>query len=203
MKKIIFWLSVILIISCRENNSISELYLKFINDPKNDNFYQLGTRLKVPYSFDNLVKLDTSLLQPLNLIDTTSKSEDYGIVNLQDYNCRLLGIYKNQKFDCIITSSNTTAAGDGNPIIHISTYSKNGNPISDVKFFTTWQHDYTPIPEQFFTLDDKNNLTFELIEKNFEIVDSLGTEVLKYINTTNSNQYYLIEENGLFKTVTK
>ena len=37
----------------------------------------------------------------------------------------------------------------------------------------------------------------ELISKNYEIVDSLGVETLKYINTDYCNGYYSINNDGL------
>jgi hypothetical protein len=170
-------------------------YLKFINDSKNVNFYQIGTRIELQDILYSLVKVDTTVLLPLNLIDTTSKSKFYGIPDLNGYNCGLVGIFKNQKYDCIITCSLTTTAGDGNQIIHISTYSKDGKQISSLIYPISFQHDYTPIPQQYFSFKD-NIITFELIEKNYDYIDSLGRGVLKYKNTTFNNQSYSIDLNG-------
>jgi len=192
MKSLLFWLSIILIISTQQKNTISELYSKFLDDSRNHNFYQLGTRLKLQDDFSNLLLIDTIYLRPLSLIDTVSKSKEYGLPNLIEYNCRLLSIFRSPNYDCIITHSYTTSAGDGNPILHVATFSKKGKQISSVKYLIVNQHDYTPIPEQYFTMDDENKVTFELIERNFEIADSLGTEVLRYINTKDANQYYSI-----------
>jgi len=57
--------------------------------------------------------------------------------------------------------------------------------------------DYSPVPKQYFSIDKKNNISMELISKNYEIVDSLGVETLKYINTDYCNGYYSINNDGL------
>jgi len=178
-----------------QNDKPDSYYLKFINDSKNVNFYKIGTRIGLQDILYSLIKVDTTVLFPLNLIDTTSKSMFYGIPDLNGYNCGLIGIYKYLKYDCIITCSLTTTAGDGNQIIYVSTYSKDGKQISSLKYPISYQHDYTPIPQQYFSFKD-NLITFELIEKNYDYIDSLGTGVLKYKNTTHEIQTYSIDING-------
>jgi|WetSurMetagenome_2_1015567.scaffolds.fasta_scaffold339867_1 hypothetical protein len=191
---IIFGLLGVFNLNGQNDKSVSN-YLNFVNDSKNVNAYKIGDRIELQDILYSLVKVDTTVLLPLNLIDTTSKSKFYGIPDLNGYNCGLLGIFKNQMYDCIITCSLTTTAGDGNQIIHLSTYSKDGKQISCLIYPISYQHDYTPIPQQYFTF--KNNIiTFELIEKNYDYIDSLGRGVLRYKNTTLNNQSYSIDLDG-------
>jgi hypothetical protein len=191
---IIFGLLGVFNLNGQNDKSVSN-YLKFINDSKNVNAYKIGDRIELQDILYSLIKVDTSVLLPLNLIDTSSKNSDYGIHDLSGYDCGLLGIFKFQKYDCIITCSLTTTAGDGNQIIYVSSYSKNGKQISSLIYPIYYQHDYTPIPMQYFSFKD-NVITFELIEKNYDYIDSLGTGVLKYKNTTHEIQTYSIDING-------
>lgn len=90
-------------------------------------------------------------------------------------------------------------AGDCNPIILISTFTKAGKLLSRIEYQIFYQHDYTPIPEQYLVIDDQYNVSLELVEKNFELVDSLGIEVLRYKNTSQYIQRYSIDNNGIIK----
>jgi hypothetical protein len=134
---------------------------------------------------------------PLKLIDTTKNNKEWGIKSMTDYGCRLISFTENTKYDCVVTISYTSTAGDGDPIILVNTYDKAGKFISQAKFELVFQHDYSPVTTQYFSIDRKYKISLELISKNYEIVDSIGTEVLKYLSTDYSIENYLINLNGV------
>ncbi|HBF88574.1 MAG TPA: hypothetical protein DDX39_08025 [Bacteroidales bacterium] len=164
------------------------------------NYYHLETKMLTEEIFanaNNLTLIDSVYLLPLNLVDTTKIDKEWGVGRLCDYDCRLISFIENKKYDCVVTISFTSTAGDGEPIILVNTYDKVGKFISHAKFELVFQHDYSPVPEQYLSIDKKNKISMELTSKNYEIVDSLGVEILKYINTDYYNEYYSINHDGL------
>jgi hypothetical protein len=148
---------------------------------------------------DKMTLIDTPFLLPLKLVDTSKNGQEYGIKKMEDYNCRLINFTENKKYDCISTISYTSTAGDGNPIILVNTYNKKGEFLSCAKFDIIVQHDYSPVPKQHLSIKDWKIMTMDLELKNFEIVDSLGNEVLKYIGTDYIKEEYSISNNGIIR----
>jgi hypothetical protein len=180
--------------------NLSDHYFLFKSKYRLGSYYHLDTKTLTEEIFanaNNLTLIDTIYLVPLNLVDTTNSDKEWGVERLRDYDCRLISFTENKKFDCIVTISYTSTAGDGNPIILVNTYNKMGQFLSRAKFELVGQHDYSPVPIQYFSIDKKNNISMELASKNYEIVDSLGVEILKYINTDYYNEYYSINHDGL------
>ena len=134
----------------------------------------------------------------MNLIDSIYKGQD-GLNSLTQYECQFLALIENNLFDCIISHSYTSHAGDGNPIILVSTYEKNGNFLSRIKLDLIYQHDYSPIPEQYFKMTANNIIRFDTKSRNYSIVGSGDKERLKYVNTDHLKEQYLIDETGIIK----
>jgi len=172
-------------------------YLSFKNQYKSKSFYQLNSKILIDEIFDNSDKMtliDTLFLIPLRLVDT---SHVWRVERLEDYDCRLINFTENKKYDCVVTTSFSSTAGAGNPIILVNTYNKKGKFLSSVKFDMVGQTDYTPIPKQQLSIIDWKEITMDLELKNFELVDSLGEEVLKYVGTDYYNEIYKLNNKGM------
>ena len=201
MRYFFFILSAFVFLTeCSTSQTQSHDYFLFKRKYRLGSFYQLDTRRSAEDIFsniNNLTLIDSIYLVPLNLVDTTQNDKEWGIKRATDYNCRLIGLTENKKYDCVVTISYTSTAGDGNPIILVNTYNTIGKFISQAKFELVFQHDNSPVPKQYFSIDKKNKISYELISKNYTIVDSLGTEVLKYMSTDYSMEEYLINPDGV------
>lgn len=179
-------------------------YSSFKNQYKSKNYYQLDSKILAEEIFENSDKMtliDTLFLLPLKLVDTSKNGDEWGIKRLEDYNCRLINFTENKEYDCISTISYTSTAGDGNPIILVNTFDKKGKFLSCAKFNIIGQHDYSPVPKQHLSIIDWKKITMDLELKNYEIVDSLGSEVLKYIGTDYLKEDYTISKNGIIRRV--
>jgi hypothetical protein len=180
--------------------NLSDEYFLFKSKYRLGSYYQLDTKTLTDEIFanaNNLTLIDSMYLVPLSLIDTTKCDKEWGVEWLRDYDCRLIRFIENKKYDCVVTISYTSTAGDGDPIILVNTYTKMGKFVSQAKFDLVGQHDYSPVPTQYFSLDKKNKISMESTLKNYEIVDSLGIEILKYINTDCYNENYSIDSAGV------
>ncbi|WP_167604971.1 hypothetical protein [Maribellus sediminis] len=193
-------LTLVFLTGFKNLQTIENEYLSFKNQYKSKSYSQLDSKILTEDLFENSDKMtliDTPFLLPLKLVDTSKNGKEWGIKNLVDYDCRLINFTENKKFDCITTISYTSTAGDGNPIILVNTYDKKGKFLSSAKFDIIGQHDYSPVPTQYLSIIDCEKITMDLQLKNFEIVDSLGTEVLKYIGTDYLEEDYTISKNGI------
>ncbi|MHC1705003.1 MAG: hypothetical protein AB9846_13925 [Tenuifilaceae bacterium] len=200
MKRLIVLFSILLILSCTEKNQRNEIYSTFINKYEKESIYSKDIRYLIDIDMSKSLLVDTIFLKPLNLLDTSRNSEpDFDLKKLSDYNCRFKSIIHYPEFDCVITASYTIYRGSGDPILLISTFTKQGKFISRIKYKHHWQNDYTPEPTQYITLNDRNEILLELIEKNYEIVDSSGNQDKKYVNTTYTNENYIFENDGQIK----
>lgn len=201
MRNFVYILLALLILTGYSNSqNLRDDYFLFKSKYKLGGYYHLDTKTLTEEIFANarnLTLIDSTFLVPLNLVDTNQSAKDWRVESLRNYDCRLVSYTENKNYDCVVTISYTSTAGDGDPIILVNTYNKVGKFLSQAKFELVFQHDYSPIPKQYFSIDKKNNITMELSSKNYEIVDSLGVEILKYINTDNYNEYYSINNNGL------
>jgi hypothetical protein len=196
MKKTIFILIAFLTTFCTNRVNRSNFFSLLREKYDGQNAYQLNSRFHLNYDRVKLTLIDTPFYKPLNLIDTSRKDEkDAQMKVLKDYDCRLLGIIKFPKFYCVLTDSYTISADNGYPVTIIATYDDLGNYISRVVYKQHFQNDYTPEPDQFITINQKD-IKLELIEKNFEIIDSAGVEVRKYVNTTCIYENYQLGNNG-------
>ncbi|MDP3462894.1 MAG: hypothetical protein Q8S18_08920 [Bacteroidales bacterium] len=182
------------------SQNLSGAYFLFKSKYRLGSYYHLDTKTLTEELFANansLTLIDSIYLLPLNLVDTTKNDKERGVERLSDYDCRLISLIENKKYDCVVTISYTSTAGNGDPIILVNTYNKIGKLISQAKFDLVGQHDYSPVPKQYFSINKKNIISMELISKNYEIVDSLGIEILKYIDTDYYNENYSINRNGV------
>lgn len=193
-------LALIILTGYSNSQNMRDDYFLFKSKYKLGGYYHLDTKTLTEEIFanaHNLPLIDSIFLVPLNLVDTAQSAKEWRVENLCNYDCRLISFTENKKYDCVVTFSYTSTAGDGDPIILVNTFNKTGHFLSQVKFDVIGQHDYSPIPQQYFSIDKKNNIKMELSSKNYEIVDSLGVEILRYINTDYYNEYYSINNNGL------
>jgi len=182
------------------SQNLSDDYFLFKSKYRHSSYYHLDTKTLTEEIFvnaNNLTLIDSIYLVPLNLVDTTKSDREWGVERLRDYDCRLISFTENKKHDCVVTISYTSTAGDGDPIILVNTYNKMGEFLSQAKFDLVLQHDYSPVPKQCFSIDKKNKISMELTSKNYEIVDSLGIEILKYIDTDYYNENYSINRDGV------
>lgn len=99
MIKIILGLFSVLILAFQLNKSTSEEYSKLVGLEK-FSVYKPGTRLKLQDNFNNLILIDTMLLEPFQLIN--NEPTEYKIDRLEDFQCKLLGIYRKPNFDIIL-----------------------------------------------------------------------------------------------------
>jgi hypothetical protein len=199
-------LTLIILAGCINQNKHANDYFLFKNKFKKSSYYQQDSKILTEEIYSNnkyLTLIDSIYLLPLNLVDTVNNNKEYGIKRLIDYDCRLLRFIENKKYDCVITCSSTSSAGDGNPIILVSTYNKDGIYLSRAKFDIILRHDYTPVPEQYFLISENNKILMELKEENYELVDSAGTQILKHIKSDYYNESYLINDDGLIMKQTK
>lgn len=193
-------LTFLFLTGCSNSQSLRNDYFLFKSKYILNSYYHLDSKILTEEIFSNtnkLTSIDSVYLIPFNLIDTMKKDKEWGVKRLSDYDCRLISFTEKMKYDCIVTISYTSTAGDGNPIILVNTVDKEGKFLSQAKFDIISQHDYTPVPKQYFSIDKRNIISMELISKNYEIVDSLGNEILKYINTDSYNENYSINNEGL------
>ena len=193
-------LALLILTGCSNSQNVRSDYFAFKSKYRLGGYFHLDTKTLTEEMFSNdhsQSLIDSVYLVPLNLIITTEKDKVWGIKRLSDYDCRLIEFIENQNFDCIVTTSFTSTAGSGNPIILVNTYNKNGKFLSQEKFDFVGQTDYTPVPKQYFSINKRNRISMETISKNYEIVDSSGVEILKYINTDYYNEYYSINHDGL------
>lgn len=193
-------LASIILIGCSHSNNLSDEYILFKNKYKRNGYYHLETKRQAEEIYsnsDSLTLIDSVFLLPLKLVKTNKGVKDLGIDKLSEYNCRLISFTEDEKYDCVVTLSYTSNAGSGDPIFLVNTYDKAGKLLSQAKFNLIFRDDYSPIPRQYFSIDKKNIITMELVSENYEISDSLGHEVLKYINTDYSSEKYLISDEGL------
>jgi hypothetical protein len=180
--------------------NLSDEYFLFKSKYRLGSYYHLETKKLTEEIFvntNNMLLIDSIFLLPFNLVDTTRSDKEWRVEKLRDYDCRLISFTEKKKYDCVVTISYTSTAGDGDPIILVNIYNKNGKFLSQAKFDLVGQKDYSPVPKQYFSINKKNKISMELISKNFELVDSLGIEILKYINTDYYNEIYSINRNGL------
>lgn len=166
------------------------------------NYYKLNNRLNIHSELESILDIapliDTSYLIPMNLIDTIFKGKD-GLLSLAQYECHFLALIERNQFDCIISHSYSSNAGDGNPIILVATYDKRGNFLSRIKLNLIYQHDYSPIPRQYFKMFRSNKIQFYTKSRNYIIYGSGNKERLKHENTDHFIELYLIEETGIIK----
>lgn len=182
------------------SQNLNDDYFLFKSKYRLGSYYHLDTKTLTEEIFlntNNLTLIDSIYLVPLNLVDTTKSDKEWGVERFRDYDCRLISFTENKKYDCVVTISYTSTAGDGDPIILVNTYNKMGKFLSQAKFDLVGQQDYSPVPKQYFSIDKKNKISMELTSKNYEIVDSLGIQILKYINTDYYNENYSINRDGV------
>jgi len=193
-------LALLILTGYSTSQNLSDDYFHFKSKYRLGGYYHLDTKTLTWDIFanaNNLTLIDSIFLVPLNLVDTAQSDTEWRVERLHDYDCRLVSFTENKRYDCVVTISYTSTAGDGNPIILVNTYNKMGQFLSRAKFELVGQHDYSPVPIQYFSIDKKNKISMELASKNYEIVDSSGVEILKYINTDYYNEYYSINHDGL------
>ena len=160
--------------------NLGDNYFRFKSKYRLGGYYHLDTKTLTEEIFENannLTLIDSIYLVPLNLVDTTKSDKEWGVERLRDYDCRLISFTENKKYDCVVTISYTSTAGNGDPIILVNTYNKIGKLLSQAKFDLVGQHDYSPVPKQYFSIDKKNKISMELTSKNYEIVDSLVPKI--------------------------
>jgi len=194
------FLTLFILTCCSNPQNLRNDYFIFKSKYNHGGYYNLDTKALTEEIFENwnnLTLIDSIFLVPLNLVDTTISDNEWGVKSLSGYDCRLLSFTENKKYDCVVTISYTSTAGDGDPIILVNTYNKMGEFLSQAKFALVSQHDFTPVPKQYFSIDKKNKISIELTLKNYEVVDSLGTEILKYINSDYRQDNYTINHEGL------
>ncbi|MBP7508534.1 MAG: hypothetical protein KA807_11970 [Prolixibacteraceae bacterium] len=179
-----------------------KLYSSFKAEYSLKNYYRLNSKLNIQNELfsilENAPLIDTSYFLSMNLIDSTYKGQ-YSITNLAQYECHILAMNENNTFDCIISYSYTTNAGNGDPIILVSTYDKNGNFLSRIKLDLIFQNDYSPIPKQYFKMKSNHKIIFDTKSRNYIIVGSGEKERLKYENTDHLFELYLIDKTGIIK----
>ena len=193
-------LALFLLTGFSKSQNKSDDYFLFKSKYRHGSYYHLKTKTLTEEIFanaKNLTLIDSIYFVPLNLVDTTKSDKEWGVERLRDYDCRLISFTENKIYDCVVTISYTSTAGDGDPIILVNTYNKMGKFLSRAKFDLVGQHDYSPVPEQYFSINKKSKISMELTLKNYEIVDSLGIEILKYIDTDYYNENYSINRDGV------
>jgi hypothetical protein len=194
------FLALLLSTGCSTSQNLSHDYFLFKSKYRLGSSYRLDTKTSTEDLFsnmNNLTLIDSIYLVPLKLVETTKNDKEWGIKRLADYDCRLISFTENEKYDCVVSISYTSTAGDGDPIILVNTNDKFGKFISQARFELVFQHDYSPVPKQYFSIDKTNKISLELTSKNYKIVDSLGAEVLKYISTDYNLENYLINLDGV------
>ncbi len=191
-------LTFFILLECSIAQNVRDQYSLFKSRYRLAGYYQFGTRILIDsIPVDNLPLIDSMYYMPFHLVDTVQDDKELKITKLLDFECRLLSFIEGQKYDCVVTMSYTSTAGNGNPIIMVNTFNKIGQFLSRASFDLVGQNDYSPVPMQYFSIDLKNTISMELVLKNYEIVDSLGIEVLQYIGTEHINEYYTIDHNGM------
>lgn len=199
MKKLATFLTVIILGSCQTNIAEQTDFNLFQKSIKSfNNHYQLGDTISS--MDDNLWNIksfiDTAFLLKYKLIDTTIETESINkLKSLKDYHCSLVGQFKMSKMTLLLTYSIRIAAGDGNPMLTVTTISDNGKLLDFIRIDLEGIHDafYQP-------------MTYITVTKDFEII---RTDVRKYYDeieekpvlkdSTVTVERFNINDNGQFK----
>jgi hypothetical protein len=192
-------LTLLTLLSSCSGNTIDGNYKVFKEKYKKLTSYNLNEKILVQeyLSQKTLTSIDTNYLDTYRLIDKKYQNEEgVGITNLKDYKCRLLGIYDAKDFDCFITTSYTSQAGDGNEILLISTFKKSGEFIDSVKFDIQYRHDYDINPTQYFTMLNTWEMEFDNNLKYYEALDTNSTANLRLVNEENKYERFKISNKG-------
>jgi hypothetical protein len=192
-------LTMLILLSSCSGSTIDGNYKAFKEKYKKLTCYNLNEKILLQeyLSKNTLKSIDTNYLDTYRLIDKKYQNkEGIGITNLKDYKCKLLGIYEAKAFDCFITTSYSSQAGDGNEILLISTFKKSGEFIDSVKFDIQYRHDYDINPTQYFTMLNTWEMEFDNNLKYYEALDTNSTAHLKLVNEENNYERLKISNKG-------
>ena len=113
-------------------------------------------------SFEMLPQMDSTLLTSKNLVSLVKENE-YDVGNFNQADCRVLKYWQGNEFDLLILIYYTSLAGDGNPIVLLSTISKEDRVIDQEEIAIRYCHDPGYEPTQILILNTVYN--FELVTR--------------------------------------
>jgi len=180
-------------------NSEKEIFDEFQNSiGRFENNYQIGDTISsmsdLLWSITDFI--DTSYILRFSLIDTTFNTESYNkIKSLKDYHCSFIGQYKKDKILLLLTYSIRIMAGDGNPIITATTFSKDGKVLDILRIDLESIKDAFYQPTTYITANENLDITTILIVNEYEEKDDkiVLTDSISIINE------YSIDNNGKFQ----
>ena len=197
--KIIYLILFATMSFCYQNNGTSfNEYSSFREKYKSANSVNKGERFCLQELNDkNLKQIDTSIISKVKLIDRSFTNHKFGLKTLNEINCKYItGFYENA-YDCYLISFYTTSVGDGNKMLQVKTFNKNGIPIDSLLIPINFRHDYDIDPIQYFTITDKNQIILEDIKNIYGLTDSTTTTSnLELIKENRAVYYYQIENSG-------
>ena len=170
MKKITFLLCVISLISCKIINKEKIDFMRFQNSIQRfPNKYKIGDTLtSLNDSILNTQRfIDTIFLKKYQLIDTTFETI-YKPHTLLGYNCTFIGRYDYKNSILVLTHSIRTEAGDGNPILTLSSFSKDGKLQDLIKTDLEYEHDPELVPMTYFSISSNFEIYINYLEKKYK-----------------------------------
>ena len=158
-------------INAINKNNIS--IIDYFNNYKNTYKYNDSINASELVTSD-LLLMDTVLLKKYNLVPIQNTRETGAEINCyKDAACKIIALYKNDTYYLLALTYSTILAGDGSPILHISTYDNNGNLLNKKEFeIDSWQGpEYQPT--QYLIIKSINKFEFvtNYIERVFKDED--------------------------------
>ena len=198
MKKLTtFWIFIISV-SCLTNSTEQADFDRFQKSIASfNNHYQLeDTISSMDDDLWNIESfIDTTFLLKYKLIDTTIKTESYNkLKSLMEYHCSLVGQFKLKKMTLLLTYSIRIAAGDGNPILTVTTISDNGKLLDFFRIDLEGIHDAFYQPTTYITVTKDFQIITTDIQKNYEEIN----EKLVLKDSTATTKNYNINDKGQF-----
>ncbi len=195
----IIYLILFAIVSCcfQINESNFNEYYSFKDKYKSANSVNKDERFCLQELNDkNLSQIDTLLISRIKLIDRSFANHKYGLRTLNEISCKYIAGFYENAYDCYLISFYTTSVGDGNKMLQVKTFKKNGIPIDSLLIPINFRHDYDIDPIQYFTITNKNQLVLEDIKSIYGLTDSTTTNKLELIKKNRAVSYYQIENSG-------
>ena len=201
MKKLTLLLCLISLISCHINNREQIDFRNFQNSIQRfPNKYKIGDTLTSSNDsiWDTQRFIDTIFLNKYQLIDTTFETV-YKPHTLLGYNCTFIGRYDYQNSILFLTHSIRTEAGDGNPILTLSSFSKDGKLQGLIKIDLEYEHDPELVPMTYFSISSNFEIYINYLEKKYKF------DIHRYLLTDSSSwiMKYKIGSDGKFIKISK
>lgn len=161
-----------------------------------NNYYKIGDTASSSSDFlwNNENYVDTIYLKKFNLIDTTFNT--IYKPKLIAYNCTLIGQYKYQNILLLLTSSARTQAGDGNPVLTLTTLSETGELIDYLRVDIACIQDPEIQPKTYFSINSDFSIYINQVQIENKI-DTVKNQLIRIDSTSNITKY-IIDKNGHF-----